>query len=88
MLWQGEPGFLKPMPETLLDTQGLNCPLPILKAKRALNALPGGALLRVLASDPVTRRDFPAFCQQTGHNLLESGEHSAGVYVFLIRKAE
>ena len=44
--------------ETLLDTQGLYCPLPILKAKRLLNSLPAGALLRVLASDPVTRREF------------------------------
>jgi tRNA 2-thiouridine synthesizing protein A len=76
------------MSETLLDTQGLSCPLPILKAKRALNALPPGALLRVLASDPVTRRDFPAFCRQTGHELVASSEPAAGVYHFLIRKAE
>ena len=75
------------MSETLLDTKGLNCPLPILKAKRTLNGLPPGALLRVLASDPVTRRDFPAFCEQTGHQLLESVEPEAGVYGFLIKKA-
>jgi tRNA 2-thiouridine synthesizing protein A len=72
--------------ETLLDTQGLYCPLPILKAKRLLNSLPAGALLRVLASDPVTRRDFPAFCRQTGHDLLASEEPSAGLYSFVIRK--
>jgi tRNA 2-thiouridine synthesizing protein A len=75
------------MSESFLDTKGLNCPLPILKAKRTLNGLPPGALLRVLASDPVTRRDFPAFCAQTGHQLLESIEPEAGVYGFLIRKA-
>ena len=75
------------MTETVLDTKGLNCPLPILKAKRTLNGLPPGALLRVLASDPVTLRDFPAFCRQTGHQLLESVEPEAGVYGFLIRKA-
>lgn len=75
------------MSETILDTKGLNCPLPILKAKRTLNGLPPGALLRVLASDPVTRRDFPAFCEQTGHQLLESVEPEAGVYGFLIKKA-
>jgi len=75
------------MSETLLDTKGLNCPLPILKAKRTLNALPAGALLRVLATDPVTRRDFPAFCRQTGHELVETGEPEAGVLEFLIRKA-
>jgi tRNA 2-thiouridine synthesizing protein A len=72
--------------ETVLDTQGLSCPLPILKAKRRLNGLPGGALLRVLASDPVTMRDFPAFCRQTGHELLAAAEATAGVYDFLIRK--
>lgn len=75
------------MTETLLDTKGLNCPLPILKAKRTLNGLPAGALLRIVATDPVTRRDFPAFCRQTGHELVESGEPEAGVYGFLIRKA-
>ncbi len=75
------------MSETLLDTQGLNCPLPILKAKRTLNGLPAGALLRVLASDPVTRRDFPAFCRQTGYELLEAVEPEVGVYGFLIRKS-
>ena len=74
------------MTETLLDTSGLNCPLPILKAKRTLNGLPAGALLRIVATDPVTRRDFPAFCRQTGHELVESGQPEAGVYGFLIRK--
>ena len=74
------------MSETLLDTKGLSCPLPILKAKKTLNGLPAGALLRVLASDPVTLRDFPAFCDQTGHQLLETIEPEAGVYEFLIRK--
>lgn len=74
------------MTETLLDTKGLNCPLPILKAKRTLNGLPPGALLRVVATDPVTRRDFPAFCRQTGHELVESIEPEPGLYGFLIRK--
>ena len=75
------------MSETLLDTKGLNCPLPLLKARKTLNDLPPGALLRVLASDPVTLRDFPAFCRQTGHQLLETIEPEAGVYGFLIKKA-
>lgn len=74
------------MSETLLDTKGLNCPLPILKAKRTLNGLEPGALLRVQATDPVARRDFPAFCRQTGHELVETGEPEAGVLEFLIRK--
>jgi len=74
--------------ETLLDTKGLSCPLPILKAKRTLNTMPAGGLLRVLASDPVTKRDFPAFCRQTGHELVQSGEPAAGVFDFLIRKSK
>jgi len=74
------------MTETLLDTKGLNCPLPILKAKRTLNGLPAGALLRIVATDPVTQRDFPAFCRQTGHELVETEQPEAGVYGFLIRK--
>jgi tRNA 2-thiouridine synthesizing protein A len=75
------------MSETLLDAKGLNCPLPILKARKALNGLPPGALLRVLASDPATLRDFPLFCRETGHQLLESIGPEAGVYGFLIKKA-
>ena len=75
------------MTETILDTKGLNCPLPILKAKRTLNGMAPGALLRVLATDPVASRDFPAFCRQTGHELVETGQPEAGVLEFLIRKA-
>lgn len=75
------------MSETLLDAKGLSCPLPILKARKSLNALPPGALLRVLASDPVAVRDFPLFCRDAGHQLLESLEPEAGVYGFLIKKA-
>jgi tRNA 2-thiouridine synthesizing protein A len=74
--------------ETLLDTTGLSCPLPILKAKRALNPLPRGSLLRIIASDPVTERDFPAFCRQTGHELVTSRKLAAGRYEFVIRKIE
>lgn len=74
--------------ETLLDTTGLSCPLPILKAKRTLNLLPPGSHLRILASDPVTMRDFPAFCRQTGHALLKNCELAAGRYEFVIRKVE
>ena len=50
------------MSETLLDVQGLSCPLPVLKANKALRGLPPGAALVVLATDPAARRDFPAFC--------------------------
>lgn len=68
-----------------LDTRGLNCPLPILKAKKTINALTPGQTLRVTATDPGARKDFEAFCRQTGHELVESGE-SAGEFTFVIRK--
>ena len=54
-----------------IDTRGLNCPLPILKAKKALSDLEAGQVLKVLATDPGSVRDFQAFARQTGHELLE-----------------
>ncbi|HWP19316.1 MAG TPA: sulfurtransferase TusA family protein [Burkholderiaceae bacterium] len=54
-----------------LDTRGLNCPLPILKAKKALAEMQSGELLRVVATDPGSLRDFQAFAKQTGNELLE-----------------
>ena len=54
-----------------LGTRGLNCPLPILKAKKALTALQSGQLLRVVATDAGSLRDFAAFAKQTGHELVE-----------------
>ena len=53
-----------------IDTRGLNCPLPILKAKKALAELEAGQVLKVLATDPGSLRDFQAFARQTGHELL------------------
>ena len=70
---------------TTLDTKGLNCPLPVLKAKKAINGLTAGDTLQVLATDPGAVKDFQAFCRATGHELVESGE-DAGVYTFLIKK--
>ena len=70
---------------TILDTKGLNCPLPILKAKKAINGLTAGDTLQVLATDPGAVKDFQAFCRATGHELVESGEDD-GVYIFLIKK--
>ncbi len=54
-----------------IDTRGLNCPLPILKAKKALAELSSGQLLRVVATDAGSLRDFQAFSRQTGHELVE-----------------
>ncbi len=59
-----------------LDTRGLNCPLPILKAKKALAEMASGELLKVIATDPGSTRDFQAFAKQTGNELVE--QHSAG----------
>ena len=73
------------MSETLLDLQGLTCPLPVLKANKALRGLPPGARLTVLATDPASVKDFAAFCQETGHALLASTA-SEGVYRFELRK--
>jgi tRNA 2-thiouridine synthesizing protein A len=69
-----------------LDARGLNCPLPILRTKKAINALESGEVLEVASTDPGSVKDMTAFCKQTGHALLSSNEDS-GSYVFLIRKA-
>lgn len=57
-----------------VDARGLNCPLPILRAKKALAELTSGELLRVIATDPGSVRDFQAFCRQTGHALVQQTE--------------
>lgn len=70
---------------TLLDTKGMNCPLPILKAKKAIKGLNAGETLQVEATDPGSVKDFEAFCRSTGNELLESAEDN-GVYTYLIKK--
>lgn len=69
-----------------LDASGLNCPLPILRAKKTLAGLESGQVLRIVATDPGSVKDFEAFSKQTGNELLESGEEG-GKFVFLIKKA-
>lgn len=73
------------MSETLLDLKGLRCPLPVLRANRALRQMPAGARLRVLATDQAAIADFQAFCRESGHALLAWSEDS-GVFSFLIRR--
>lgn len=68
-----------------LDAKGLNCPLPILKAKKAITALKAGDTLEVLSTDPGSVQDFQAFSRATGNALLESGE-AGGVFRFLLKK--
>jgi tRNA 2-thiouridine synthesizing protein A len=72
------------MADHTLDTKGLNCPLPILKARKALKEVPPGGTLEVLSTDPGSVADFQAFCRQTGNELLESSNDDS-VYRFLIK---
>ncbi len=68
-----------------LDARGLNCPLPIIKTKKALNDLSSGQVLRVTSTDSGSVKDMEAFAKHTGNELLSSGQE-AGNYVFLIKK--
>jgi len=68
-----------------LDARGLNCPLPILRAKKALGDMTSGQVLRILSTDPGSEKDFQAFAKQTGNDLLSHSE-AEKVYTFLLRK--
>jgi tRNA 2-thiouridine synthesizing protein A len=68
-----------------LDTRGLNCPLPILKAKKALNTMESGQLLKVVSTDAGSVRDFQAFARQTGNDLVE--QHTDGAdFIHILRR--
>lgn len=81
------------MPDTLehltvdavLDATGLNCPEPVMMLHQSVRDLPGGGLLKVIATDPSTRRDIPKFCAFLEHELVGQDE-SAGTYLYWIRK--
>ena len=68
-----------------IDTRGLNCPLPILKAKKALAEMQSGELLRVVATDPSSTRDFQAFARQTGNELVAQ-ETRADEFIHVLRR--
>jgi len=74
------------MADHTLDAKGLNCPLPILKAKKALKSMAGGTTLAIESTDPGSVADFAAFCRTTGNELVEQNE-DGGIYTYLIRKA-
>ena len=74
------------MADQTLDAKGLNCPLPILRAKKALQAMAAGTTLEVLATDPGAVKDFQAFCRTTGNELVESTTEGK-IFRFLIRRA-
>jgi tRNA 2-thiouridine synthesizing protein A len=67
-----------------LDARGLNCPLPILRAKKALADMQAGQVLKIVATDPGSVKDFQAFCKQTGHALLSNSE-SEKVFTFFMK---
>ena len=74
------------MADQLLDTSGLKCPLPVLKARKALKPMPDGAVLEVHATDPSSVEDFRNFCETTGHALLEARQEGE-TYIYQLRKA-
>ncbi len=69
-----------------LDARGLNCPLPILRAKKALGEMTGGQVLRIIATDPGSVKDFAAFAKQTGNELLSSAENNKEFEFYIKRK--
>jgi tRNA 2-thiouridine synthesizing protein A len=73
------------MADQVLDAKGLNCPLPILRAKKALKDVPMGGTLQILATDPGAVKDFEAFCRATGNELMESKEDNK-VFSFIIKR--
>ena len=79
------PSSQHPEPDITLDLEGLKCPLPVLRTRKAMAELPPGALLRVIATDPMSAVDLPHFCAEAGHHL-ESQEQAGDRLIFLIRR--
>jgi tRNA 2-thiouridine synthesizing protein A len=73
-------------PDRLIDLSGLNCPLPILRAKKALADMASGTVLEVIATDAGAPKDFEAFCRQTGNALLESTSTAEGKFRMVLRR--
>lgn len=74
------------MADKTIDAKGMNCPIPILKAKKGIGEVPVGGTLEILSTDPGSVADFAAFARTTGHALVEQSE-DAGVYRFLLKRA-
>ena len=73
------------MADVVLDAKGMNCPLPILKTKKALQTMQPGGLLEVLATDPGSAADFESFCRQTGNQLVSSTKEGE-VFKFVVKR--
>ena len=71
--------------ESTLDLSGLLCPLPVLKARKHLEAMPRGAILKVIATDPMSAIDMPHFCNEQGHTLLDQ-QRDGPAFIFRIRR--
>lgn len=69
-----------------LDARGLNCPLPILRCKKAMNGMDAGGVLKIVATDPGSVKDFEAYCKQTGNELLDTAEDGSE-FTFYIKKS-
>ena len=74
------------MSTATLDAKGLNCPMPIVKTKKAMKDLEGGDILTVEATDPGSVKDMEAFCRMTGNELVDSSE-AEGIYIYQIKKS-
>lgn len=72
--------------ELVLDTKGLNCPLPVLRARKRIGDVAPGGTMRVLATDPAAVADFKAFCDQTGHTYVGDAEPEPGVFEITLRR--
>lgn len=70
-----------------IDTSGLNCPLPVLKARKALAGLESGARLQVIVTDPGANKDIPAFCKMSGNILVDSWQENEQIF-FLLEKGD
>ncbi|WP_374356879.1 sulfurtransferase TusA family protein [Chitinimonas sp.] len=75
-----------PEAQLSVDLSGLNCPLPILRAKKALADLPSGTVLHLICTDPGTPSDFEAFCRQTGHALAHHEVGADGKFLFWLKR--
>jgi tRNA 2-thiouridine synthesizing protein A len=71
--------------DVVLDTKGMNCPMPVLKTKKAIDSLPSGQVLEVISTDQGSKSDIPAMLKRLGHELIEVKEEG-GVIEFYIRK--
>lgn len=71
----------------VIDTSGLNCPLPVLKAKKAIKSIDVGSVLKIIATDPGSKKDIPAWARVTGQELLEETEEG-GKFVFYVKRTK